>query len=149
MDGLDLSSDFQLFQSHFETFEDWLKCTIYNWYHRYFYVLQHFKLSSEVQIFVSLFVFFDFYSVVCRDGKVHKTTGFTKCLFWFWLKVHKNLKRQNETGIQNKIKIKTKRSCRLDNQMLAVKNKTPDVQVLSECARMICMLPWAREERDW
>ena len=38
LDGLGLSSDFQLFQPSFQTFEDPSNQTSYNWYHRYLHV---------------------------------------------------------------------------------------------------------------
>ena len=38
LDGISISSDFQIFQPPFQYFEDRSKCTIYNRYHRHSYV---------------------------------------------------------------------------------------------------------------
>ena len=49
-------------------FCDCTKSTNYNWYHRHFHVPQFFTIL-KVQIFIFLFAFFQFYTVVCRDSK--------------------------------------------------------------------------------
>ena len=47
LDGLDLSPDFQLFQSPFQAFWDHLKSTNYNWYHPHLYVPQLFLVLLQ------------------------------------------------------------------------------------------------------
>ena len=58
------SSNFGLFQSPFQAFEDHSKCANYNWYQHHFHIPQLYQFSSKVQAFVSLCAFFDFHSVV-------------------------------------------------------------------------------------
>ena len=53
----------------------------YNWYDRHFHVPQFFQLSSKVLVLISLFAFFHFYSVICRDSKIHNSAG---SLFGGW-----------------------------------------------------------------
>ena len=43
------------------------------------HVSQFFKFPSKVQVFIFLFAFFQFYFVLCWDGKVHNPVGF---LIW-------------------------------------------------------------------
>ena len=45
--------------------------TNYNWYNSHFHVPQFFHLPIKVQFFFLLFTFFQLYSVVSRDTKVH------------------------------------------------------------------------------
>ena len=45
--------------------------TNHNWYHRHFYVPRLFQFSNKVQVFVYLFAFFYFHSVVPLNGKIY------------------------------------------------------------------------------
>ena len=65
LDGLNSFSDVQLFHSPFLTQGDHCRRTNYNWYHRPSHVSQLSKFYEKVQVFISHFVFFDFYSVCC------------------------------------------------------------------------------------
>ena len=56
-------------------FGDCTECTNYDWYHHHFHVPHFLQLSCKVQVFISLFAFFQFYFVVCQDGKVHYSAG--------------------------------------------------------------------------
>ena len=57
------------FFSPFPSFWSRFKRTIYDWYHSY-HVPQLSLFSGKVRVLISLFSFFDIYSVVNRDGKV-------------------------------------------------------------------------------
>ena len=72
MNGLDSFSEFQLFQSAFQTIGDRSEGTNYNWHHRHLHV-PHFSLFSGK---VTPFAFLDFHSVVRWDGDVLKTLSF-------------------------------------------------------------------------
>ena len=65
LDGLNSSSDLQFLQSLFQTLGDPSNCTNYSWYHHHFHVSQLNQLFSKVQVFVYLFIFFYFLSVIC------------------------------------------------------------------------------------
>ena len=67
LDGLQLSSYFQVHQSMYQSFIHCTRGTNYNWYHRHFYVPQFFRFSWKVSELISLFAFFQFYSVVSQD----------------------------------------------------------------------------------
>ena len=56
-----------------QRFSDCTKSTNYGWYHRHFYVPQFFQFPSKVKIFILLFVFFQFYTVVSRNSKVNNS----------------------------------------------------------------------------
>ena len=73
LNGLSSSSDFQLFQSPYQTFEDRSNRTNYKFYHYHPHVPQLSLFSSKVEVFTSLFAFFDFHFVVRRNGKIHYT----------------------------------------------------------------------------
>ena len=59
---------FQVLQSLYQSFSDCTKSTKYNWYNRHFHVPQFFQFPSKVVVFIFLFTFFQFYSVVSRDS---------------------------------------------------------------------------------
>ena len=61
---------------------DCTKSTHYNWYKRHFYFPQFFQFPSKVKVFILLFTFFQFYSVVNQDCKVY---NFASSLFLYWL----------------------------------------------------------------
>ena len=59
----------------------WLyKSTKYNWYKRHFHLPQFPYFPSKVRVFIFLFTFFQFYSVVSWNSKVH---NFASSLFLF------------------------------------------------------------------
>ena len=70
-DGLLSSCNFQVLQSLHQFLVDCTMRTDYNWYNRHFYVPQFFQFPSKVHVLIFLFTFFQFYSVVSRDSKVH------------------------------------------------------------------------------
>ena len=76
-----MPSYFQILESLHQSFGDCTKSTNYNWYHCHF-MSQFFQFSSKVQLLIFLFTFFQFYSVVSRDSKVHNLASF---LFFVWL----------------------------------------------------------------
>ena len=63
LNGLN-SSDFHFFQSFFQAFGDRSKYTNYNWYHRHTHVPDFFQFSGKVQVYVPLYAFFNFHSMV-------------------------------------------------------------------------------------
>ena len=68
---------FKLLQSLYQSFGDCTKITDYNWYNGHFHVPQFFvQFPRRVQIFIPLFPFLQFYSVVHRDSKVHNSVSF-------------------------------------------------------------------------
>ena len=71
LDNLCLFLNFQLFQFLKHAFGDSSKRANYYWYHRHIHVPLCLMFSSKVLVSVFLFVFFDFYTVVRRNGKVH------------------------------------------------------------------------------
>ena len=74
----------QVLQSFYQSFGDFTECTNYNWYNRHFHVPQFvfFQFPSKVQVLIFLFAFCQFYSVVSRDCKVHKSLFFTPWEFF-------------------------------------------------------------------
>ena len=58
------------------------KSTNHNWYNCHLYIPLFFQFSSKVKLLISLFTFFQFYSMVRRDSKVDNFTDF---LFFFLL----------------------------------------------------------------
>ena len=56
--------------------------TNYNWYYRHLHVPYFFQFSNNVQLFISLFDFLQFYPVVSRNSKIHFSAG---SLFICWL----------------------------------------------------------------
>ena len=73
------SSDFQVLQSLYQSSGDCTKDINYNWYNSHFHVPQFFQLPRKVQVLILLFAFFQFYSVVSQDSKVH---DFASSLFF-------------------------------------------------------------------
>ena len=71
LDSLHPSCYFQVLQSLYQSFDDCTKSTSYNWSNRHFHVPQFFQFSSKVEVLIPLFAFFQLYSVVRRDCKVH------------------------------------------------------------------------------
>ena len=67
---------FQVFLSLYQSFGDCTKNTNYNWYNRCFRVPQSFfQFPGKVQVLIILFAFFQFYSLVSRDSKVHNSAS--------------------------------------------------------------------------
>ena len=64
---LSFNSSNLFFCSFFRAFEDRSKCTNKNYYYRHHCIFS----SDKVQIFVNLFAFLNFYSVVHWDAKIH------------------------------------------------------------------------------
>ena len=52
------------------------KSTNHNWYNCHLHIPWFFQFSSKVEVLISLFTFFQFYSVVSLDSKVDNFTGF-------------------------------------------------------------------------
>ena len=52
-------------------FGDCTKSTNYNWYNCHFHVPQFLQFLSKVKVFILQFTFFQIYSVVSRNSKVH------------------------------------------------------------------------------
>ena len=75
LDGLHTFSYFQVPQSVYTSFKDCTRSTDYNWYHRHFHVPSFCKFSGKVKVLISLFLFFQFYSVVSRDSEVHNSAN--------------------------------------------------------------------------
>ena len=67
-DGFFASSTFQFLQSLFQAFGDRPKRTIYNWDQYYSRVPLLLQLSSKIQVFVSLLVFFHFFFAIIRKN---------------------------------------------------------------------------------
>ena len=78
------SSYFQVHQSLHQSLGDCTKSTNYNWYHRYFHVPLFFWLLSKIYLLTFLFTFFQFYSVVCQDSKVHNSESSLFLLSLTW-----------------------------------------------------------------
>ena len=58
----------------YQSFGVCTKSTNHKWYKRHFHVPQYvcfFQFPCKVEVFILLFAFFQFYSVVSRDSKVH------------------------------------------------------------------------------
>ena len=68
-----------------QSFGDCTKSTNYNWYNHHFHISQFFQFPSKVQVLISLFTFFQFYSVVSQDSKVHNSTS--SLFFFYYYKV--------------------------------------------------------------
>ena len=91
LDCLHSSSYFQVLLSLNQSFGDCTKSNVYNWYNRHFDVLQFFQFSCKVEVFIPLFIFFQFYSMVSWDSKVHNfESSFLSWLLkglvvWLWL----------------------------------------------------------------
>ena len=66
---------------------DCTKDTNYNRCNRYLHVPQFLQFPSKVQVLILLFAFFQFYSVVSLDSKVHNSGGslFYSFFFFFFL----------------------------------------------------------------
>ena len=76
LDSLHPSHYFQVLQSLYQSFGDCTKNTNYNWYNSHFHVPQFFQFPIKVEVLIPLFTFFQFYSVVCWDAKVHNSANF-------------------------------------------------------------------------
>ena len=76
LDGLHSSSNFQILKSCYQIFCNCTKITNNNWRNRSFHVSLYFRFSSKVLVLTLLFAFFQFYSVVNRDSKVHNSAGY-------------------------------------------------------------------------
>ena len=76
LDGLHLSSYFQVLQSQSQSFGDRTKCSSYNWYHCNLHVPLVFQFSNKVYVLISLFAFLHFYSVVSQNSKANYLPGF-------------------------------------------------------------------------
>ena len=73
LDGIDSFSDFQVFQTPFQDIWNHFKGTTNNWhFHQPHRLLFYF--SGKAQVFIYLFAFFYFPSVVCWNGNIHLTT---------------------------------------------------------------------------
>ena len=104
LDGPGLSSCFQILLSLYQSFGDCIKNTNYNLYNRHFHVPQLFQFPSKVQVLTLLFLFFQFYSVVSWDSKVHNSaSSFFSC--WLlqglvvWSRLIDPFVRQNLRGV--------------------------------------------------
>ena len=75
---------FQAPQSFYHSFGDCTQNTNYNWYKRHFHIPQFFQFPCEVEVFILLFTFFQFYSVVTRDSKVHNFASSLSSFFFFF-----------------------------------------------------------------
>ena len=78
LDGLHSSANFQVFQYLYKSFGECTKSTNYNLYKHHFQVPQFLQFSGKVNLFIFLFTFFQFYSMVSRNSKVH---NFASSLF--------------------------------------------------------------------
>ena len=77
--GLHSFSYFDVLQSLYQTFVDCTECTNYNWYHCRFHVPLLFQFSFKALVFIPLFAFLQFYSVVSRNGKILYSAGSLFC----------------------------------------------------------------------
>ena len=82
LDSLHPSCYFQVLQSLYQSFGDRTNSTNHNWYNHHFHVPQFFQFPSKVEVLIHLFAFFQFYSVVRWDSKVHSSAS---SLFCCWL----------------------------------------------------------------
>ena len=57
------------------SFGDSTDRTNYHWYNCHFHIPQFFQFPNKVKLLIFLFVFFQFYSVVSQDSKVHNPTS--------------------------------------------------------------------------
>ena len=64
-------SYFHVFLSVF----DCIKRINYKWYHHHSNVPQFFQFPRKVQVFILLFAFLQFYSIVSRESKVHNSAS--------------------------------------------------------------------------
>ena len=97
LDGLDSSSDFQLFLPPYQAFEDRSKRASYNWYHRYSQVPQFFSSLARSKYF-SLFAFI--FSLCGRLGRQNPRCNFSFFLLSsigliFWLGLEDQFVSQN------------------------------------------------------
>ena len=75
-DGLHSSTYCQVFQPLYESFDDCTKSTNHNEYKRHFHVPQFLNFPSNIEVFILLFIFFQFYFVVSRDSKVQNFASY-------------------------------------------------------------------------
>ena len=78
MDGLHSATNFQIIQDLYNLLVTVpiIKKHHHNWYNCHLHVPFFFRFSSNVEVHISLFTFFQFYSVVSRDSKVDNFSGF-------------------------------------------------------------------------
>ena len=62
--------DLYLLHPPYKSFKDRSEHTYCSWYHHHLYVALLFQFSGKAHVRVSVFVFFDFYTVLNRDGKI-------------------------------------------------------------------------------
>ena len=82
MDGFHSSTYFKVLQSLYQFFGDGTECSNYNWHKHHFYGPYFFQFSSKVLVPILLFAFFQFYSDISRNIKVHNSAS---SLFCWWL----------------------------------------------------------------
>ena len=75
--GLNSSSDLQFCQPLFQAFRDCSLYAKYYWYHYYLHVPQLLYLSGKIQVFVSLFAFFHFHSMLEQQNPVDEKFFFS------------------------------------------------------------------------
>ena len=76
LNGLHSSCYFQLHKSLYQSFGNCTKSTSYNWYNRHLHVPHFLQFLGKVVVFIPLFTFFQLYSVISQDSKVHNSAGF-------------------------------------------------------------------------
>ena len=59
-----------------------VKSITQNWYNCHLHIPQFFQFFSKVKVLISLFTFFQFYSVVCRDSKVDNVAVLLLFVTW-------------------------------------------------------------------
>ena len=102
---LHLSSYFQVLLSLYQSFGDCTLSTTYIWYHHHFLVPQFFQFPREVDVFIFLFTFFQFISVVSRDSKSTIQQILFFCCCWLllslvvWLRLGDPFVSQNPGGV--------------------------------------------------
>ena len=79
LDGLYSSSYFPVLQSLYQSFGACTKRINDNWYNCHFHVPHFFLFPSKVHVLILLFTFYQFYSVVSRDSKVHNSASSLFC----------------------------------------------------------------------
>ena len=52
-------------------FTNWTEITNHDWYYCHLHVPYTFQITTKVEVLILLFTFFQFYSVVSQDSKVH------------------------------------------------------------------------------
>ena len=75
-------SYFQVLQFLNQSFGDFTKSTNYHWYYRHFHVPQFFQFPRKAEEPISFFVFFQFYSVVSWESKIHNSASSLFLVVW-------------------------------------------------------------------